>query len=120
MSLLEYVIVSRSIVINDSAENVWTTLRAFGGNERFNPLVTSSKLNGYGVGSKRICYVSIDGGKNISETIEILTALNEENMTMEYKVTDAPNTPFEGLVNRIAVIQLQPVRTIKHTAVNAL
>lgn len=72
-----------------------------------NPVVTSSKVDGYGVGSKRIWYVSIDGGKNVSETIEILTALNEVNMTMEYKVTNAPDTPFEGLVNKISVSQLQ-------------
>ena len=72
-----------------------------------NPVVTSSKVDGYGVGSKRIWYVSIDGGKNVSETIEILTALNEANMTMEYKVTNAPDTPFEGLVNKISVSQLQ-------------
>ena len=82
-------------------------MKAFGGNEKFNPLVTSSKLDGYCVGSKRVCYVSIDGGKNVSKTIEILAALNEESRTMEYKVTNAPNTPFEGLINRITVNELQ-------------
>ena len=69
-------------------------------------MVTSSKVDWYGGGSKRICYVSIDGGKNTSETIEILTALNEANMTMEYKVTSAPGTPLEGLENKISVSQL--------------
>jgi photosystem II stability/assembly factor-like uncharacterized protein len=91
----EYVTVSRSIVINDSPEKVWTTLKAFGGNERFNSLVTSSKVDGYGVGSKCTCYVSIDGGKNLLETTEILTALNEATRTMEYEVTNASNTHFE-------------------------
>lgn len=43
----------------------------------------------------------------MSETIEILIALNEANMTMEYKVTSAPGTPFEGLENKISVSQLQ-------------
>ncbi len=107
MTSSEYAVVSRSIIIDNPAENVWITLKAFGGNEKFNPLVTSSKLDGYGVGSKRICYVSIDGGKNVSKTIEILTALNEESRTLEYKVTNAPNTPFEEFVNRITVDELQ-------------
>jgi len=40
---------SRSIVINATAEDVWTTLKSFGGNEKFNPLVTSSKVDGYGM-----------------------------------------------------------------------
>ena len=31
------------------------------------------------------------------------TALNEESRTMEHKVTNAPNTPFEELINRITV-----------------
>jgi hypothetical protein len=43
----------------------------------------------------------------VSETIEILIALNEAYMTMEYKVTSAPGTPFEGLENKISVSQLQ-------------
>jgi hypothetical protein len=95
MTSSEYAVVSRSIIIDNPAENVWISLNAFGGNEKFNPLVTSSKLDGYGVGSKRICYVSIDGGKNVSKTIEIHTTLNEESMTMEYKITNASNTPLE-------------------------
>ena len=44
-------------------ETVWASLKALSGNEKFNPLVISSKLDGFGVGTKRICYVSIDEGK---------------------------------------------------------
>jgi Polyketide cyclase / dehydrase and lipid transport len=99
--------VSSSLEINSSAEKVWTTLKAFGGNEKFNPLVASSRVDGDGVGSKRICYVTLDGGKTVSETVEILTSLNEHDRTMEYKVTSASNTPFEGLVNKITVSPVQ-------------
>ena len=47
--------------INGPAEKVWKTLRAFGGNESFNPLVTTSELEGAAVsiGCKRVCYVSL-------------------------------------------------------------
>lgn len=94
-------------MINAPAENVWTTLKAFSGNEKFNPLVTSSRLEGEGVvvGCKRVCYVTVDGGKTESETIEVLTSLNEDNRTMAYRVLSAPNTPFEGLVNNVSVKQ---------------
>ncbi|HXX99008.1 MAG TPA: SRPBCC family protein [Candidatus Bathyarchaeia archaeon] len=94
---------TKSLEINSAAEKLWTTLRTFGGNEKFNPLVTSSRVDGHGVGSKRICYVTLDGGKTVSETTEILTLLNENDRTMEYKVTSASNTPFEGLLNKITV-----------------
>ncbi len=73
---------SRSIVINAPAEDVWTTLKSFGGSGKFNPLVTSSKVDGYGIGAKHTCYVSVDGGKIVSETIEILTSLNDHDRTM--------------------------------------
>jgi hypothetical protein len=99
--------VTKSLEINSAAEKLWTTLSAFGGNEKFNPLVTSSRVDGYGVGSKRICYVTLDGGKTVSETTEILTLLNENDRTMEYKVTSASDTPFEGLVNKITVSPFQ-------------
>jgi Polyketide cyclase / dehydrase and lipid transport len=73
---------SRSIVINAPAEDVWTTLKSFSGNEKFNPMVTLSRMDGYGAGAKRTCYVSVDGGKTVSETIVILTSLNDHDRTM--------------------------------------
>jgi hypothetical protein len=45
----------------------------------------------------------MDGGKTISETLETLTFLDDQNRTMTYKVTSAPNTPFEELVNKVNV-----------------
>ena len=67
-------------------ERVWASLKALSGNENFNPLVISSKLDGFGVGTKPICYVSIDEGKTASETVEKLTMLDENSRTMQYKV----------------------------------
>ena len=63
-----------------------TKFKGLMGNEKFNPLVISSKLDGFGVETKRICYVSIDEGKTASETVEILTMLDENSGTMQYKV----------------------------------
>ena len=40
------VTVSCSGIIDAPANDIWNTLRAFEGNEKFNPLVTSSMLEG--------------------------------------------------------------------------
>lgn len=81
--------VSSSSIINGPAEKVWKILKALGGNERFNPLVTSSELKGdaVNVGCKRVCYVSLDSGKNILRTEEVLNSLDDQNRTMSYTVT---------------------------------
>ena len=100
---------SRSIVINAPAEEMWTTLKSFGGNEKFNPLVTSSRVDGYGAGAKYTCYVSVDGGKTVSETIEIdiITPLNDHDRTMTQRVANASKTPFEGRANKVTVTVLK-------------
>ena len=100
------VTVSTTEVMDAPANDVWNTLRTFVGNEKFNPLVTSSVLGGsttVSVGCKRICYVSLDSGKNVLRTEEILNSLDDTNRTMTYTVINAPETPFEGLVNKIEV-----------------
>ena len=103
------VTLSISDIISAPVNDVWNTLRAFIGNERFNPLVTSSKLEGctaVSVGCKRICYVSLGSESNVLRTEEVLNSLDEENRTMTYTVNSAPGTPFEGLINKIEVIPL--------------
>ena len=103
------VTVSCSGIIDAPANDIWNTLRAFVGNEKFNPLVTSSMLEGSTsaiVGCKRICYVSLDSGKNVLRTEEVLDSLDERNRTMTYTVVSAPGTPFEDLINQIGVVSL--------------
>lgn len=98
-----------SDIIGAPVNDVWNTLRGFVGNEKFNPLVTSSMLEGsttVDVGCKRICYVSLGSGSNILRTEEILNRLDDVNRTMIYTVSSAPCTPFEGLINKIEVITL--------------
>jgi hypothetical protein len=101
------VTVSTTEIVDTPANDVWNTLRAFVGNEKFNPLVTSSVLEGsttiVAVGSKRICHVSLYSGKNILRTEEVVNSLDDTNRTMTYTVISAPETPFEGLVNKIEV-----------------
>ena len=100
---------SVSDIISAPVNDVWNTLKAFVGNERFNPLVTSSKLEGsntVSVGCKRICYVSLGSDSNVLGTEEVLNSLDDDNRTMTYTVNSAPGTPFEGLINKIEVIPL--------------
>ena len=85
--------VSSSSIINGPAEKVWKILRAFGGIESFNPLVTSELEGAFvSVGRKRVCYVSLDSGKNVLSTEEVLNSLDDQNRTMSYTVTSAPGT----------------------------
>ena len=103
---MRLVTVSTTEVMDAPANDVWNTLRTFVGNEKFNPLVTSSVLGGsttVSVGCKRICYVSLDSGKNVLRTEEILDSLDDTNRIMTYTVISAPETPFEGLVNKVEV-----------------
>ena len=60
---MRLVTVSTTEVVDAPANDVWNTLRTCVGNEKFNPLVTSSVLEGsttVSVVCKRICYVSLD------------------------------------------------------------
>ena len=97
--------VSSSSIINGPAEKILKTLRAFGWNERLNPLVTSSELEGDAVsaGCERVCYVSLDSGKNVLRTEEVLNSLDDQNRTELYGYPSAPGTPFEELVNIITI-----------------
>ena len=45
--------------------------------EKFNPLVTSSTVDGHGIGIKRVRYVTLDGDKTVIGTIKTLISLNE-------------------------------------------
>ena len=78
------VIVSTTEIIDAPVNDVWDTLRiCFVGNEKFNPLVTSSVLEGsttVSVGCIRICYVSLDSGRNVLRTEEILNSLDDTNL----------------------------------------
>lgn len=88
------VIVSKSI--NVSAEKAWEKLSSFRGIEEFSPIERSETV-GQGAGATRTCYMP-DG----AAIHEVLNEVKNEQMEMQYKITDGP-FPIKGYVSNIKV-----------------
>ena len=86
--------IENSTVIEAQSENIWKTIRAYDNVERWNPLVSSSKISGTDEGSERVCQVQF--GDKQGEIVENLDTVYEENKTIKVSVTNAP-PPFGGL-----------------------
>lgn len=80
--------ISQSIQINDAAEKIWKTLRSFNGVEKYFTIVSSSEVNGNGIGAKRICHVNL--GSQEFEMCEILQSLDDQNYLLSVKLLDGP------------------------------
>jgi len=80
-------------IIDAPAENIWKTIRSYDNVENFNPLVTSSTINGTDEGSERVCQIQF--GDQQAELVENLDSVDEENKTIKVSVTTAP-PPFGG------------------------
>ena len=92
--------VSVRSTINASAEDVWKTLRSFDRVERFLPLVSSSVVQGSGVGAERTCSINFGQGK--TSKVEKLENIDEETHTIRFTVIDA-RPPLRGMENTITV-----------------
>ena len=80
--------ISQSIQINDAAEKIWRTLRSFNGVEKYFTIVSSSEVNGNGIGAKRTCHVNL--GSQEFEMCEILQSLDDQNYLLSVKLLDGP------------------------------
>ena len=81
-------IVNTVTTIEAPAENIWKTIRAYDNVERWNPLVTNSKISGTVEGSERICEVQF--GDQKKEVVENLDLVDEENKTFKVSVVKGP------------------------------
>ncbi len=85
--------VSEKITINSPAENVWKTLSALDGVEKYLPVVKSSKIQGSGSGAQRTCQVQFGEQKGtLVENIEV----DDQNKTLQISIEKGP-APFEGV-----------------------
>ena len=91
--------------INAPANEVWKTIRSFGGVEKYLPIVTHSVVEGNGVGSTRTCTIQGLGGQGDSKAIEKLDYINDEERTIAYSIIEAP-MPVKNFVNTVQVIDL--------------
>ena len=91
------VIVTKSI--NVPAEKAWKNLSSFRGIENYSP-VERSETRGEGQGATRTCF--LPEGAAIHE---VLSLLEEENMQMQYKITEGPFP----IVDYVSTIKVSPM-----------
>ena len=85
--------VSEKTTINSPAENVWKTLSALDGVEKYLPVVKSSKIQGSGSGAQRTCQVQFGEQKGtLVEKIKV----DDQNKTLQISIEKGP-APFEGV-----------------------
>ena len=79
--------------INSPAENVWKTLSALDGVEKYLPVVKSSKIQGSGTDAQRTCQVQFGEQKGtLVEKIKV----DDQNKTLQISIEKGP-APFEGV-----------------------
>ena len=85
--------ISEKTTINSPAENVWKTLSALDGVEKYLPVVKSSKIQGSGSCAQRTCQVQFGEQKGtLVENIKV----DDQNKTLQISMEKAP-APFEGV-----------------------
>ncbi len=85
--------VSEKTTINSPAENVWKTLSALDGVEKYLPVVKSSKIQGSGSDAQRTCQIQFGEQKGtLVEKIKV----DDQNKTLQISMEKAP-APFEGV-----------------------
>jgi hypothetical protein len=89
--------VSTSGTILAPATAVWTTVADFGAVASYLPSVVACRLEGTGIGTRRVLTTS-DGGRVVSELIE----LDEERLVMGYRIVETA-LPFEEYRSRVTV-----------------
>ena len=94
---------SNSIKIRNSANTVWNTIKSLKGIENYLPIVTKSKVEGSGQGSKRICEVSM--GNQVFQTQETLQVLDEVNRSLIVYLDNGP-IQLRGMIFKFSVKDL--------------
>ncbi len=85
--------ISEKITINSPTENVWKTLSALDGVEKYLPVVKSSKIQGSGSDVQRTCQVQFGEQKGtLVEKIKV----DDQYKTLQISIEKGP-APFEGV-----------------------
>jgi Polyketide cyclase / dehydrase and lipid transport len=79
---------------NDSVENLWATISDFGGLGRYFSPVVKCKLEGSGVGARRIVTLKTPTGDE-AIVVERLDLLDAKSKTLSYSIPDATGFPFK-------------------------
>jgi hypothetical protein len=90
----------------DSIENVWATVRDFGGLGRYFAPVVECRLEGSGVGARRIVTLRTPTGAE-AIVVERLDELDDQARRMSYSIPDATGFPFRD--GYVGIMQLKRV-----------
>jgi hypothetical protein len=94
----------------DSIENVWTTVRDFGGLGRYFPPVLKCRVEGSGVGARRIVTLRTPNGAQVV-VVERLEELDDEARRMSYSIPDAAGFPMkDGYVGTMQLKRVDDTR----------
>ena len=96
--------VSVKDTINSSADKVWNTVGAISNVEQYIPMITSSKVEGSGLGAKRTCVVANEKGEEMGKIEEDIVAFNDEAKMYRYAITSSP-FPVENYIGTVKVIE---------------
>ena len=88
--------ISLSATINASADAIWKDISDFQGVDRYLAMITSSKMEGSGVGALRT--LTADAGV----IVERLESLDEQSKTLSYSFVDSP-IPISGYLATMQV-----------------
>uniref|UniRef100_A0A7C5ALV9 SRPBCC family protein n=1 Tax=Desulfobacca acetoxidans TaxID=60893 RepID=A0A7C5ALV9_9BACT len=87
-----------------AAQEVWETIRDFGGVDRWAPNIVRLEVRGSGVGALRTATFK-DGGR----VVERLENLSDATRSLSYAILETP-LPMEGCVSSLTVKELGPNR----------
>lgn len=80
-------------IIESPTDEIWQTLRSFGGVEQYVPIVKSSIVQTNGNDVQRICSVQL--GEQEEKLVEKLESIDDHNKTLQILMLQAP-PPFKG------------------------
>jgi len=94
--------VSAKDTINASADKVWNTVGAISNVEQYMPMITSSSVEGSGLGAKRTCVVANEKGEEMGKIEEEIVDFDNETKKYSYSIISSP-FPVENYVGTVNV-----------------
>ena len=90
--------------INATADEVWKIFSSFRNVEKYFPLIKSSTVEGYGLGTKRTCIIGThdNGDEKIEEEI---TKFDNDAKSLTYSIISSP-LPFQNYLGTVKVRNL--------------
>jgi Polyketide cyclase / dehydrase and lipid transport len=90
--------------LGDSIDNVWATIRDFGGLGRYFSPVVKCRVEGTGIGSRRIVTLRTPTGTEVI-VVEKLEELDEAAKRLVYSIPDATGFPMKD--GYVGIMQLK-------------